>query len=129
MGSPAASSNRRDSSSTSLLARRPTASRLLHSVFQDALFITVIFVGEELAGHGYLHAVTLGVRQALDLHVEVYRRHDAIAELFLYQRLPCRPVHHDQLVEAIDQWIGRRHRRATVGYFVEHALLGRRETK
>jgi hypothetical protein len=66
----------------------------------------VIFERQEFARHGDLDTVALGVGLALDLHVEVDRRHDAVAEFLLDQRLPGRAVDQHQLVEAVDQRVG-----------------------
>ena len=53
------------------------------------------------------------------------RRHDAVTELLLDQRLPGRAVDHHQFVEAIDQRVGRRHRQAFAAHrhFIEQSLL------
>src|SRR5262245_8184828 len=96
------------------------------SVFRDVAGVAVVFERQELARHGDLHAVALGVRQALDLHVEIAGRHDAVAELLLDQRLPGRAVDHHQLVEAVDERVGRRHGRAGAAHWhlVEQDGLG-----
>src|SRR5665811_2140275 len=52
----------------------------------------VILERQELAGHADLDTVALRVRLAVDGHVEVDRRHDAVAEFLLDQRLPGQAV-------------------------------------
>src|SRR3546814_20652609 len=47
----------------------------------------VAFVEQEFAGHGDLDAVALGIGLAFHLHVEIDRRHAAVAEVFLDQFL------------------------------------------
>jgi hypothetical protein len=84
-----------------------------------------IFVRQKLSGHAERDAIALGGGLARDVHVEVDRRHDAVAELLFDQRLERRPVDHDQFVEAVDQRFGRRHGRAGAaeGHLVEQRLL------
>ena len=64
-------------------------------------------VGQELAAHRDADAVALGVRLALQVHVEIDRAHDAVAELLVDQGLEGAAVDADQFVEAVDQRIGR----------------------
>src|ERR1700722_5167608 len=97
---------------------------LLVAVLRHVAARAVVLVGQELARHGDLDAVAARVGLALHHHVEVDRRHDAVAELLLDQRLPGRAVDHDELVEAVDQRVGRRHRRAAHRHLVEHRGLG-----
>src|ERR1700758_2387873 len=78
---------------------------LLEPVLRHIAAGAVVFVWQEFAGHRDLDAVALGVRQTLHHHVEIDRRHDAVAELLLDQRFPGRAVDHHELVEAIDQGI------------------------
>src|SRR5499426_363310 len=101
------------------------------AVFGDVAGIPVVFIGQEFSRHGDLDAVALGVGQALDLHVEIDRRHDAVAELLLDQSLPRRAVDHHQLVEAIDERIGRRHWHAGAAHrhLVEQRGLGRAQAE
>src|ERR1700733_13371941 len=66
---------------------RGRLSLLLVPIFRQALLGAVIFVWQKLAGHQEPHAVPLRVREPVDLEVEVDRRHDAVAELLLDQRL------------------------------------------
>src|ERR1700678_259610 len=47
----------------------------------------VVSVGKKLPRHGELHAIAGGIRDAADFHIEIDRRHDAVAELFLDERL------------------------------------------
>src|SRR5215813_10309292 len=110
----------------------PTVSLLLPvAVFGDVAGIAVVFIGQKFSRHGDLDAVALGVEQALDLHVEIDRRHDAVAELLLDQRLPRGAVDHHQLVEAVDQRIGRRHGNAGAAHrhLVEQRGLGRAQAE
>src|SRR3954466_9827940 len=52
-----------------------------------------------------------GIRFAsLEREVERDRAHDAVAEILVDQRLERRPVHLEDLVEAVDRRIGRRKR-------------------
>src|SRR5262249_53104543 len=99
-------------------------SLLLIPVLRNIAARAVVFVRQELARHGDLDAVATRIRLAFHLQVEIDRGHNAVAEFFLHERLAGRAVHHHQLVEPVDQRIGRRHRRAAMGYLVEHRLLG-----
>jgi hypothetical protein len=54
---------------------------LFDAVLLDPLFAAVVFVGQKLARHGDLDSVPLGTRHALDFHVEIDGRHDAVSEL------------------------------------------------
>ncbi len=54
-----------------------------------------------------MHAVALGVGLAGEVHLEVDGAHDAVAELLVDQLLEGRAVNVDELVEAVDQRIGR----------------------
>jgi hypothetical protein len=56
---------------------------------------------------------------------EVDRRHDAVAELLLDQRLPGRAADQHEFIEAVDQRIGRRPRRAGAAHrhLVEQRLI------
>jgi len=98
---------------------------LLQPIGQRVPRRAIIFVRQKLAGHADCDAVALGVGLARDVHVEVDCRHDAVAEFLLDQRLERRAVDHDQLVEAVDQRVGRRHRRAGAAerHFVGEGLL------
>src|SRR5215470_5973551 len=80
---------------------------------------------EEEFGDGIMSAIDF------DLHVEIDGRHDAVAEFLLDQRLPRRPVHHHEFVEAVDQRIGRRHRHAGAahGHLVEQRRLRLRQAE
>ena len=64
-------------------------------------------IREEFAAEGQLDPVAFRVGLALDRHVEVDGAHDAVAEFLLDQLLPGRAVDLHQLVEAVDQGIGR----------------------
>src|SRR5476651_1889571 len=88
-------------------------------------------VAQELAGHGDLHAVALLVGLALHGHVEVDGAHDAVAELLLDQLLPGGAIDLHQLVEAIDQRIGRRHlrQRAAIGHLLQEQRFFLAETE
>src|ERR1700692_1263578 len=71
--------------------------------------ISIAFEGQELAAHGDLDAVALGVGLALEGHAEVDGAHDAVAELLMDKLLPGGAVVLHQLVEGIDGWVGGRH--------------------
>ena len=64
-----------------------TGQEMLSGLFDagalHALIVAVILIGQELARHSDPDPITLGVRLALDIHVEVDGRHDAVAELLL----------------------------------------------
>src|SRR5262245_4947055 len=60
---------------------------LFIAVFRDVAAVAVIFVWQKFPRHRDLDPVALRIRQALHLQVEVDRRHDAVAELLLDQRL------------------------------------------
>jgi hypothetical protein len=74
-------------SSNKLISDRRAQSLLLEPILRHALLGAVIFVRQELAGHDHPHAVALRMRLPVDLEVEVDRRHDAVAEFLLDQRL------------------------------------------
>src|SRR5882672_11056419 len=107
------------------------ASLFLISVLRRVAGRAVILVRQELARHRDLDPVAAGIGLALHLHVEVDRRHDAVAELLLDQGLPGRTVHHHELVEAIDQGISRWHRHSGAAHrhLVEHRGLDRRQAE
>src|SRR5271170_422924 len=83
----------------------------------------VIFVRKKFPRHGQFDAIAFGIGQPRNLEIEVDRRHDAVAELLFDQRLPSGAVDHYQLVKAIDQRVGRRHRSAAHGNLVEEPFL------
>src|SRR5690606_29090019 len=60
-------------------------------------------VRQEFARQHHLHPIALRVRLSLDVHGEIDRTHDAIAELLMDELLDGRTVHADDLVPAIDQ--------------------------
>ena len=64
---------------------------------------SVSLVRKELSGHADLHAVFIRVRFPLDLHIEIDRAHDAIAELFFDQRLPGCPIGLDEFMKTVDE--------------------------
>src|SRR5205814_8423175 len=73
--------------------------------FFNATSTTEIYT---LSLHDALPIFALGIGQTLHHHVEIDRRHDAVAIFLLDQRLPRRPVDHHQFVEAVDQGIDRK---------------------
>jgi hypothetical protein len=64
---------------------------------------SVLFVGQKLALQHHVHAVTLGVRLAHDVHAEVDGAHDAVAELFMDEFLDGGAVDADDLAPAAGQ--------------------------
>src|SRR6516164_10772579 len=90
----------------------PHVSPLLETIFRNVAAIAVIFVRQEFSRHRDFDAVAVRIGEALYHHVESDRRHDAVAELLLDQRLPRRTVDHHKLIETVDQRIGWRHQHA-----------------
>ena len=86
-----------------LVTQAGPASLLLVSVLRHALLGAVIFVRKEFAGHGKSDTVALWVRQTVEHEIEVDRRHDAVAELFLNERFQRWAVYHHQLIETVDR--------------------------
>src|SRR5262249_42463935 len=64
-------------------------------------------VWQELAGHGDLDPIPLRVGLLLDLHGEIDRAHDAVAEGLLDDVLERQAVDLEDLVEAVQQRIDR----------------------
>src|SRR5215469_5719942 len=86
---------------------------------------SVFLIWEEFTAEGQLDAVAFWVGLTLDRHIEIDRAHDAVAEFLLDQLLPGGAVNLNQLVEAIDQGIGR-HRgrqRAAIGDLLQQAFF------
>src|SRR5271167_627277 len=83
---------------------------LLEAVFGHIARRSVIFIRQEFSRHRNLHTIAFRIWQTFHHHVEVDRRHNTVAELFFDQRLPRWTVHHYQLVKAVDQGVGWRHR-------------------
>src|SRR5487761_1533364 len=68
---------------------------------------SIFLVWQELAAEGQLDAVALRIGLALDRHIEIDGAHHAVAELLLDQLLPGGALDLHQLVEAVDQGVGR----------------------
>jgi hypothetical protein len=63
-------------------------------------------MGQELARHDDLYAVTFGVGLAADVEREINRAHNAVAELLMDQFLDRCPIDGDDLIPAVDQRVG-----------------------
>src|ERR1700719_3118027 len=55
----------------------------LESIFRHVAGGAVIFVRQEFSGHRDLDAISFRIGHALHHHVEIDRRHDAVAEFLL----------------------------------------------
>src|SRR5271165_6745823 len=84
---PFCSEDRRDARASAHAQDGVTIRRsfLLESVVRHALLVAIIFVGQELARHDKLHAVSLRVGEAVEFEIKVDRGHDAVAEFLLYR--------------------------------------------
>src|SRR5579885_647222 len=109
----------------------PRPSLFLQAVGKLIAGGAVVFERQEFAAHADRHAIAFRIGPAGDLHVEVDGRHDAVAEFLLDQRLERGTVHHDELVEAVNERIGWRHRRRSAAHWhlVEQGLLAGREAE
>jgi hypothetical protein len=73
-------------------------------------------VGQKLSRHRNLHAIAFGLGNRSISMSKSIAEHASIPEL-LDQGVA---IHHDQVVDAIDQGIGGWHARTAIGHLVQH---------